>query len=247
MTGLNYKQAENMMLVKWLLDVNVNLGVASKHFCHLVIYSDQCSQIPCLTSTLSGGQVMISGAINFQLDTEPNTDPPVFTLTCTSTGGPATTVSWTRDSNAVTANNDHIITSRVTDTETAFYVHTLRVTGRQEGSYSCSVSNSRTSPAAVSTLQVAGKESEISHDLSCIVPSAAALYAKYQILNCQMIPFQKSDWLKVIGFCHRALILSDVYSIYFQPMYVITVRPEEFYHMHSALNSWLLMVTHIDL
>jgi len=148
--------------------------------------------MPCLVFTLSGGQVMISGAINFQLDTEPNTDHPVFTLTCTSTGGPATTVSWTKGDNTL------ISRSRVTDTESATYVHTLRVTGRQEGSYSCSVSNSRTSPAAISTLQVAGKKSETSHDLSCIVPSTAALYAKHPILNCHMIPFEKSDWLKVI-------------------------------------------------
>ena len=146
--------------------------------------------MPCLAFTLSGGQVMISGAINFQLDTEPNTDPPVFTLTCTSTGGPATTVSWTRGDDS---------SSRVTDTETATYVHTVRVTGRQEGSYSCSVSNSRTSPGAISTLQVAGKEPGISNESSCIVPSAAALstYARYPIFKCHTIPFEKSDWLKV--------------------------------------------------
>ena len=105
---------------------------------------------------------MISGAINFQLDTEPGTDPLVFTLTCTSTGGPATTVSWTRGSDTLISNRDHTITTRVTETETATYVHKLTVTGSQEGSYACSVSNSRTSPAAVSTLAVAGKEPEIS-------------------------------------------------------------------------------------
>jgi len=185
-----------MMLVYWLLDVNVNLGVASKQFCHLVI--DQCNLIPCLAFTLSGGQIRISGAINFQLDTEPNTDRPVFTLTCTSTGGPATTVSWTRDSNAVTANDDQIIiTSWVTDAVGAIYVHTLRVTGRQEGSYSCSVSNSRTSPAAISTLQIAGKEPGISNESSCIVPSGAAL-SMYPIFKYHMIPFEKLDQLKVI-------------------------------------------------
>ena len=108
--------------------------------------------------------VTISGGINFQFDIQPIIDPPVFTLTCTSTGGPATTVFWTRDSDTVTANNGHIITSRVTNTETATYVHTLRVTGRQVGSYRCSVSNSRTSPAAATTLPVAGKELKISRD-----------------------------------------------------------------------------------
>ena len=102
------------------------------------------------------GQVTVQDEINFQLNSDLFAATPEFTLTCTSTGGPATTVSWTRDSNAVTANNDHIISSRVTDTLAATYVHTLRVTERLVGSYSCSVSNSRTSPAAATTLQVAG-------------------------------------------------------------------------------------------
>jgi len=110
--------------------------------------------------SLSGGEVTISGGIHFQLDTELNSDSPVFTLTCTSTGGPATTVSWTRGNDTL---SDVYDTSRVTDTVTATYVHTLRVTGRQEGSYSCSVSNNRTSPAATSTLAVRCK---ISHDFS---------------------------------------------------------------------------------
>ena len=104
---------------------------------------------------------MVSGGINFQLDTEPNIDPPVFTLTYTSTGGPATTVSWTRDNNTVTANSNRIITSQVTDTVAATYVHTLRVTGRQVGPYKCFVSNSRTPLAAATTLQVTGKEPKI--------------------------------------------------------------------------------------
>jgi len=123
---------------------------------------------------------MISGAINFQLHTEPNTDPPVFTLTCTSTGGPATTVFWRRDHRTVTTDCSHIISSRVTDTVAATYVHTLRVTGRQEGSYSCYVYNSRTSPAAT-TLQVAGKEPKISCDLSCIAPFCFLVIAELSI------------------------------------------------------------------
>ena len=151
----------------------------------MVFYSHCCNAIPhqhsniCLT--LSGGQVTISGAVNFQLETEPSASTPEFTLTCISTGGPATTVSWTRDSNAVTANNDHIISSRVTDTVAATYVHALRVTGRLVGSYECSVSNSRTSPAAVTTLQVEGKEPEISCDLSCIAPFCLLVIAELSI------------------------------------------------------------------
>jgi len=119
--------------------------------------------IPCLTCLASQpcftltGVTTISGGINFQLETQPIIDPPVFTLTCTSTGGPATTVSWTRDGDNVTANNSYINSSRVTNTIAATYVHALGVTGRQVGSYTCFVSNSRTSPAASNSLPVAGK------------------------------------------------------------------------------------------
>jgi len=118
----------------------------------------------CFTLT---GVVRISGGINFQLETQPTTDPPVFTLNCTSTGGPATTVSWTRDGDIVTANNSYINSSQVTDTETATYVHTLRVTGRQVGLYRCSVSNSRTSPAAATTLQL--QVGDVRSHMTCLV------------------------------------------------------------------------------
>ena len=148
------------MLVYCLLDKTLKLNLPGKtdqHCCPTLIWHGN------LCFTLSGGEVTISSGINFQLDTEPNSDSPVFTLTCTSTGGPATTVSWTRGNDTL---SDVYNTSRVTDTVTATYVHSLRVTGRQEGSYSCFVSNNRTSPAAIGTLQVTGKETGISHDSS---------------------------------------------------------------------------------
>ena len=104
------------------------------------------------------GQVTIPGEITFQLDTDPATDPPVFTLTCTSTGGPATTVSWRRDGTMLSDDSTYSITSQVTDTETATYTHTLRVTGRLVGEYQCSVSNIRTPSGSSRSLTVAGKE-----------------------------------------------------------------------------------------
>ena len=63
-------------------------------------------------------QVSIPGEIIFQLDTDPATDPPVFTLTCTSTGGPATTVSWRRDGTMLSDDSTYSITSQVTDAVT---------------------------------------------------------------------------------------------------------------------------------
>ena len=76
------------------------------------------------------------------VDSDLNGASPQFTLTCISTGGPATTVTWTRDSEVVMG-------STVLDNaETATYTHTLTVTGRLGGLYRCSVSNSKPSSAA---------------------------------------------------------------------------------------------------
>ena len=62
---------------------------------------------------------------------------PQFTLTCISTGGPATTVTWTRDSDTVTEGNETVLDDPVT----AQYTHTLTVTGRLGGLYTCTVAN----------------------------------------------------------------------------------------------------------
>ena len=106
----------------------------------------------------STGQVTILGEITFQLNTDPATDPPVFTLTCTSTGGPASTVSWSRDGTVLSDDSNHDITSQVMDTVTATYTNTLTVTGRLAGQYECSVSNIRTPSGSTRNLTVVGKE-----------------------------------------------------------------------------------------
>ena len=62
---------------------------------------------------------------------------PQFTLTCISTGGPATTVTWTRDSTTVTEGTETVLDDPVT----AQYTHTLTVTGRLPGLYNCTVEN----------------------------------------------------------------------------------------------------------
>ena len=62
-----------------------------------------------------------------------------LTLTCISTGGPATTVTWTRDSTTVTTGNVSVLA----DPETAQYTHSLAVsTG---GEYICTVENNKPS------------------------------------------------------------------------------------------------------
>ena len=67
---------------------------------------------------------------------------PQFTLTCISAGGPATTVTWTRDSTTVTQGTLTVLN----DPETAQYTHTLTVT--TAGEYTCTVANNKPSSAS---------------------------------------------------------------------------------------------------
>ena len=64
-----------------------------------------------------------------------------FTLACISTGGPATTVQWTRDSTTVAEGNQTVLNDPVT----ALYTHTLTVTGSLAGLYTCTVANNKPS------------------------------------------------------------------------------------------------------
>ena len=87
--------------------------------------------------------------MQFQLTSDLDATTPTFNLTCISTGGPATTVTWTRDSRVVTGDSAHDITSQVlTDAETATYSHTLMVTGKLVGVYGCNVSNNKPSSSS---------------------------------------------------------------------------------------------------
>ena len=75
-----------------------------------------------------------------------NGPSPQFTLTCISTGGPATTVTWTRDSVTVTEGTETVLDDPVT----AQYTHTLTVTGSLGGSYTCTVANDKPSSDSAS-------------------------------------------------------------------------------------------------
>ena len=89
------------------------------------------------------GDVTIPGGMTLTVDSDLNGASPQFTLTCISTGGPATTVTWTRDS--ATAMGDEMTV--LDNAETAQYTHTLTVTGSIDGpnTYQCTVSNNKPS------------------------------------------------------------------------------------------------------
>ena len=85
---------------------------------------------------------LTSSVISLTLDSEPNEDPPEFTLTCRSEGGPATTVEWRRDGEIVQEDSNHMTSQIIVDPSiNAVYTNTLRVRGREEGRYICGVIN----------------------------------------------------------------------------------------------------------
>ena len=97
------------------------------------------------------GTPTINGPPQFSLDTVPTASIPVFTLTCVSTGGPATTVTWTRDGVGVAGVTSQTVISMATVT----YNNTLTVTGRLLGNYECTVTNDR--GTAVNSLMLEGE------------------------------------------------------------------------------------------
>ena len=76
------------------------------------------------------------------------------TLTCTSTGGPATTVTWRKDGAVITINSTYQQTQVVTSTTAGTYKTVLSIAQSITdifGTYSCTVGNTRGTSAAVET------------------------------------------------------------------------------------------------
>ena len=70
------------------------------------------------------------------------------TLTCTSTGGPATTVTWRRDGFVITLNATHKQTKRLVNSVNGTYQTVLTIDPSVgwsdiEGTYNCTVENVR--------------------------------------------------------------------------------------------------------
>ena len=80
----------------------------------------------------------------------PTIMPPTYeeesrTLTCVSTGSPATTVSWMRNGLSIDDSTGYTLTQTVTDRVSSTYSNVLRISegapGGVAGTYSCTVSN----------------------------------------------------------------------------------------------------------
>ena len=78
------------------------------------------------------------------METELTSDPPQFSLTCRSEGGPASTVEWERDDVTIEDDNNHSTSQMVLNAESALYHNVLVVTGREGGEYTCTVKNAKT-------------------------------------------------------------------------------------------------------
>ena len=146
-----------MLLICYIMAVYTLLGLSPRNVYPLCVCVCVCAAIICyvyyhiytcvvtcserIYCVFILGDITISGGISFTLDSDLNGASLQFTLTCISTGGPATTVTWTRDSVTITEGNETVLDNR----KTSQYTHTLTVTGRLGGLYTCTVANNKPS------------------------------------------------------------------------------------------------------
>ena len=117
--------------------------------------------VPCFNLLQLPTGRLSSAVIYFTLESEANEDPPEFTLTCQSRGGPVTEVEWRRNEVRVEEDSNHMTSQVIVDTSSnTVYNNTLRVRGKEGGHYNmCSVSNeyvqgtSITGPSATQRVQ----------------------------------------------------------------------------------------------
>ena len=104
----------------------------------------------------AGGELSIPDGVSFAMVT----GNVQFTLTCISTGGPATTVTWTRDSIPLSSGVTLLV-----DQSLARYTHTLAAS--EQGLYRCQVSNDKPSIATAQIL-VKGNQIRYVHTHTCM-------------------------------------------------------------------------------
>lgn len=93
--------------------------------------------------------------------TDLNYEESSLTLICTSTGGPATTVTWTKDGASLAAADTYQQSQTITDMLTATYENRLSIITRSDsvsGDYACTVQNSNSIASSPQSISVTGKE-----------------------------------------------------------------------------------------
>ena len=87
---------------------------------------------------MNAGQLKDLVSIDFTLHTDINAITPEFTITCLTSGGPATNVEWKLNgANVGGSKTQHIWDS----SSNAVYENKLLMRGRKNGTYSCDISN----------------------------------------------------------------------------------------------------------
>ena len=115
----------------------------------------------------TAGISRISGLIRFSRTESFDPLHPVFDLTCVTTGGSPTNVTWTRDGAIVPYDDEHVLTQLVVNEFTITYKNVLTVRRREPGDYTCTVSNIRGSHTS-EKLQLKGTTLMLQHTvLSC--------------------------------------------------------------------------------
>ena len=89
--------------------------------------------INCVSLT---GSISLVGSIAFAVDSDLNGPSPQFHLTCISTGGIPTNVTWTRNETTIDISVG-LYNTVLTDGLASTYNNTLTVKGRMAGVYSC--------------------------------------------------------------------------------------------------------------
>ena len=130
------------------------------------------------------GDITIPDGMTLVVDSDLNGASPQFTLTCISTGGPATTVTWTRDS--ATDIGDEMTVFN--DVATVQYTHTLTVTGRLGGDYQCTVSNVKPSSPSAS-LRIQGTAYKLLHSNSVYT----CIYIMYMCINSNVTWYNSAN------------------------------------------------------
>ena len=88
-------------------------------------------------------------------------DPLSHTVFCVSSGGPVNTVTWSRNGDPITSSTSpYQLSQSLTSGVTSTFLHTFTITGGDaedyNGTFSCTVSNSR-GPAPVQSLDIHSK------------------------------------------------------------------------------------------
>ena len=105
------------------------------------------------TCSVATTAIHMPPALNYIHAGSPNVTNLTFddesrTLTCTSTGGPATNVTWRRDGVVITLNDTHQQTRRLVDAVNGTYQTLLTINSSVSqrdivGTYNCTVENAR--------------------------------------------------------------------------------------------------------